>query len=76
MKRETGLLYGKEAIRDYLKVSEFILNKLINSGLPVLIDDRIYMAHTDNIEEWVRKRTRTRSRVPERKKKPVNEKDI
>ena len=59
MRRDkSGVLYGKESVREYLDVTEYILKKLIRMWMPVLIDNGVWIAHADNIEDWFRHQTR------------------
>jgi hypothetical protein len=58
----TGLLDGKKEISDYLKgASDYKLKKLIAAGMPVLIEDGRWLAHIDNIEDFLRAYTRRRA---------------
>jgi hypothetical protein len=51
---KTGLLYGKKAIMEYLDISQYILNKLVDAGMPVIRDKSNYIAHKDNLEAFLR----------------------
>ena len=46
------ILMGKQAILDYLRISEHTLRKFIDRGLPVRIIDNRYYAHKDNIDRY------------------------
>lgn len=60
----SGILDGKEAIRDFLGgVSDYRLKKYIADGMPVLITEgSSWLAHRDNLEEFFKKYTRVDSR--------------
>jgi hypothetical protein len=51
------ILIGKQAIMDYLQMSENTLLKFVKRGLPVRIIDNRYYAHQDNIDCYFRKLT-------------------
>lgn len=58
-KNETGLLYGKQAILEYLGVSDFIFKQFIAAGMPVKTkgQKKTSVAHKENIEEWIKEYT-------------------
>lgn len=58
----SGLLDGKDKIQEFLGVSEYMLNKFLAAGMPVLIDNNRWLAHADNLEDFFRKYTRVDSR--------------
>ena len=58
----SGLLDGKDKIQGFLGVSEYMLNKFLAAGMPVLIDGNRWLAHVDNLEDFFRKYTRVDSR--------------
>ena len=62
-KGKTGLLLGKEEVRAFLNdVSDHVLKKYIDAGMPVRIEHgRPWMAHRDNIEEFFRHYTRKKA---------------
>ena len=61
--RRSGLLDGREAVRKFLGgVSDYKLNKWIKAGMPILIDEGRWLAHTENIEDFFKTYTRVDSR--------------
>lgn len=61
-KKQSGLLDGKEEIREFLKQpGDKKLNKYVAAGMPVLIEDGRWLAHKDNIEDFFRHYTRQRA---------------
>ena len=46
------ILIGKQAIMDYLQMSENTFLKFVRRGLPVRIIDNRYYAHTDNLDRY------------------------
>ncbi|WP_319406120.1 hypothetical protein [uncultured Desulfosarcina sp.] len=46
------ILIGKQAIIDYLQMSENTIMKFVRRGLPVRIIDNRYYAHTDNLDRY------------------------
>ena len=46
------ILIGKQAIMDYLQVSENTFLKFVRRGLPVRVIDKRYYAHTDNLDRY------------------------
>ena len=60
--KSSGLLDGKDKIQEYLGVSEYMLNKFLAAGMPVLIDGNRWLAHVDNLEDFFRTYTRVDSR--------------
>ncbi len=49
------LLTSKEEIKTYLGISsDGSFKKFIEKGMPALYEDRHWMAHTDNIDEWMK----------------------
>lgn len=61
--KSSGLLDGKDKIQEYLGVSEYMLNKFLAAGMPVLIDGNRWLAHVDNLEDFFRTYTRVDSRL-------------
>jgi len=54
MDNQSGLLEGKEAIREYLKgVGNRKLKKFIEAGLPVRIEGGRWYAHKVNVEKFL-----------------------
>ena len=51
------ILIGKQAIMDYLQVSENTFLKFVRRGLPVRVIDKRYYAHQDNIDCYFRNLT-------------------
>jgi len=49
---EKKVLQGRHEIMDTYLWSEHIFNKWVKMGLPVLLVDRMYYAHKDNINEY------------------------
>jgi hypothetical protein len=46
------ILFGKQAILDYLQMSENTFFKFVRMGLPVRVIDRRYYAHKDNLDRY------------------------
>ena len=46
------ILIGKQAIMDYLQMTEMTVMKFVKLGLPVRIIDNRYYAHTDNLDRY------------------------
>lgn len=46
------ILIGKERIKDYLEISDFIFDKFIKMGMPALYLDGRWYAHTENLEKY------------------------
>ena len=56
---KTGLLVGKKEISAFLgDVSDYTLKKYLEMGMPVVIEDKRWMAHKENIEEFFKVHTR------------------
>lgn len=51
------LLIGKNEILDYLKISKQVWPKFVEMGLPVVVINQRFYAHTDNIDDFFRKVT-------------------
>jgi hypothetical protein len=50
---KSGLLDGKAAIRAYLHdASDYKLEKWLQAGMPVRIENGSWTAHKENIEKW------------------------
>ena len=57
---DCGILQGRQAILDYLKIGIPLFYTLVKSGMPVgVIEGRVY-AHAANLDEWFRAVTRQR----------------
>ena len=46
------ILFGKQAILDYLQMSENTFFKFVRMGLPVRVIDKCYYAHKDNLDRY------------------------
>ena len=46
------ILFGKQAIMDYLQMSESTLAKFVKMGLPVKVITNRYYAHKDNLDRY------------------------
>jgi hypothetical protein len=56
------MLFSRQEIIDYAKISKHLYLKFIKMGMPVLyIDGRCY-AHTDNLDEFFRVVTRSNAK--------------
>ncbi len=63
-KSKTGLLDGKDEIRDFLNgASDHKLKKYVEAGMPVRIVDGKWYAHIENIEAFFRTWTRIRTKT-------------
>lgn len=58
---ENKVLFGKDEIMEYCKMSEYKFKKWIKLGMPVLIIDGTCYAHKENIEAWFKKITMVNS---------------
>lgn len=54
------ILITAQAIADYIGISKPSLYDLVREGLPVAIIGRCMVAHAQNIEEFMQRRTRGR----------------
>jgi len=52
------ILWGCEEIREYLGISEDRFYKMITAGLPGSKFDGQWCAHTDNLDDYMRKMTK------------------
>jgi hypothetical protein len=53
------ILKNKTEIKAYLgDVSDYVFAKFIEKGMPARFDDKNWLAHADNIDEWLRGYTR------------------
>jgi hypothetical protein len=60
----TGLLIGKKRISEYLDgASDHLLKKWIERGMPVLIEDGRWTAHSENLEDFFKAYTRKRAKA-------------
>ncbi|MBT4177741.1 MAG: transcriptional regulator [Candidatus Marinimicrobia bacterium] len=58
--KECGLLDGQEEISAFLKgAGKKKLYKWIAAGMPVRVEGGRWLAHKENIDEWVKHYTRT-----------------
>ena len=46
------ILMGKQAIMDYLQMSENTFFKFVGMGLPIRVIDKRYYAHKDNLDRY------------------------
>ena len=64
--KDGKLLIGVQAILDYLQISEPTFRKFVGMGLPAVVIDRRWYAHTDNLDAFFKKITLARMRaIPE-----------
>jgi len=50
---KSGLLVGKNEISAFLNnASDYTLKKYLEMGMPVIIDDKRWIAHKENIEDF------------------------
>ena len=61
------LLTSKDEIKAYLGISsDGSFKKYIEKGLPARYEDRRWVAHTDNVDEWMKGYTRVQmKKVPD-----------
>jgi len=53
------ILTSKEEIKEYLgNISNYLFKKYVERGLPARYEDRRWVAHVDNLEEFMRAYTR------------------
>lgn len=56
---KTGLLVGKSEISRFLgDASDYMMKKYLEMGMPVVIEDKRWFAHKENIEEFFKMYTR------------------
>ena len=68
-KTSSKILIGAQAIQDYLQISAPTFKKFIAKGLPAVVIDNRWYAHTDNINEYFQQMTRFRMKeVPKNAK--------
>lgn len=59
MMTKTGLLVGKSEISRFLgDASDYMMKKYLEMGMPVVIEDKRWLAHKENIEEFFKMYTR------------------
>ena len=58
--RSRKVLIGVKAVTEYLSISEPTFYKFINLGLPAIVIDGRWYAHTDNIDDYFKKITSVR----------------
>jgi hypothetical protein len=64
MDSRSGILDGKEEVREFLKgPGDQKLKKYLESGMPVLIENGRWLAHKENIEEFFKTYTRQKVKV-------------
>jgi len=51
-KSNTGLLDGKQAICDYLGISEYKFSRFITKGMPARFEEGRWYAHKENLEKY------------------------
>ncbi len=57
----SGLLVGKGEISKFLNnASDYMLEKFVKMGMPVVIEGNMWFAHRENIEEFFKHYTRKR----------------
>ncbi len=52
MRHSEKILVGKDAILEYLQVSEKLFKKFMANGLPVRVMENRYYAHADNLDNY------------------------
>jgi len=56
---QTGLLVGKNEIRKFLgDASDYMMKKYLEMGMPVVIENKQWLAHKENIEDFFKLYTR------------------
>jgi len=49
------LLSSKDEIKEYLgNLSDYLFNKYVDRGLPARYEDRRWIAHADNLDDFMR----------------------
>ena len=62
-KQNSKLLTSKEEIKEYLGgISNYLFKKYIEKGMPARYEDKHWLAHTDNIDEFLKTYTRVSMR--------------
>ena len=61
-KTDTGLLDGKQAICDYLGISDYKFGRFIAKGMPARFEDGRWYAHKENLEAYFQVYTRHQER--------------
>lgn len=55
--KSSKLLIGVKAIMEYLQITEPIFYKFVKRGLPAIVIDGRWYAHTDNLDDYFKKIT-------------------
>ncbi len=55
--KTSKMLFGKQAVLDYMTLGETAVLRLVNQGLPIRIDGGRWFAYVDNIELWMQRWT-------------------
>ena len=61
-KNGNKLLIGRDSILDYLGVGRPVFNQFLEMGLPAVVIKQRWYAHTDNVDDFLRKLTRRQQR--------------
>jgi 2-phospho-L-lactate guanylyltransferase (CobY/MobA/RfbA family) len=57
----SGLLVGKGEISKFLNnASDYMLDKFVKMGMPVVVEGNMWLAHKENIEEFFKHYSRKR----------------
>ena len=62
-RKSDKILTSKDEIMDFMKIGEAVLNHFLRLGLPVTKIGRNWYAHTDNLEEWFKMKTKRQGTV-------------
>ena len=57
-KSSNKVLIGAQSIQAYLQISAPTFKKFVQKGLPAVVIDNRWYAHTDNLDEYFRQMTR------------------
>jgi len=57
-KPKSKILIGAQAVQDYLQISRPTFEKFVAKGMPAVVIDNRWYAHTDNLDEYFRQMTR------------------
>lgn len=57
-KPSNKILIGAQAIQDYLSISAPTFKKFVQKGLPAVVIDNRWYAHTDNLDAYFQQITR------------------
>lgn len=61
--RSSKILTSADEIKEFMGISDIVLQHFLRMGLPILQINRRWYAHADNLEEFVRMISRRQNRL-------------